>query len=275
MGTDLVDLIWAIGLGIVQGITEFAPVSSSAHLLLLPELLGVENELLRSLDFSIALHLGTAVAISAAMAPAWWNLLLGAARGDPSGGTFARPRAVLAAIVLASAVTGGVGIAVEDLAESAFRAPLLSAIALIAGALLMYLADRSPGSPDRSRFARLALAGSAQVLALVPGVSRSGAIFSAARYLGLDRRSAIDFAFLLMAPVVVGAAIYRLPSLATGPGLGEGDLPLYAAGVISAGLSGFLVARHLPDLIARSGVAGFCAYRVVLGSLVLVRLAIG
>lgn len=267
-------MLWAIGLGVVQGITEFVPVSSSAHLLLIPDLLGVESRVLRSLDFSVALHLGTALAISAAMGPAWWRLLTAAARPAAGGGRRRGARAMLAAIVLASALTGIAGILVEDLAESAFREPALVATVLVVGGLLMYLADRAPGSPDRSRFLSLALAGSAQVLALVPGVSRSGAIFTVARYLGLDRRSAIDFAFLLMAPVVIGAAIYRLPGLIDSPDLGSQDLTLFAAGIFSAAGSGYLVARALPGLIARSGVAGFCIYRVLLGAVVLARLAI-
>ena len=274
MGVDLADYLWAIGLGIVQGITEFVPVSSSAHLLLLPDLLGVENPLLRSLDFAVALHVGTALAISAAMAPAWWRLLRAAARPETTPGDRPGPRAMLTAIVLASALTGVAGIMVEDLAESVFRNPALAASVLIAGGLLMYLADRSPGSPGRARFLNLALAGSAQILALVPGVSRSGAIFTVARYLGLDRRSAIDFAFLLMAPVVIGAAVYRLPGLVGSPEFGGGDLALYAAGTISAGIVGYLVARTLPGLVARSGVAGFCVYRVLLGGAVLLRLLI-
>ena len=274
MGVDPADLLWAVGLGLVQGITEFVPVSSSAHLLLIPELLGTDNKVLQSLDFSVALHLGTAVAISAAMAPAWWRLVSSAVGSENGGGNRPRARAMLAAIVLASAFTGVAGILLEDLAESTFREPALIATVLLVGGLLMYLADRSPGSPGRSDFRNLILAGSAQVLALVPGVSRSAAIFTVARYLGLDRRSAIEFAFLLMAPVVIGAAIYRLPGLIESPGIGGEDLALYAVGILSAAGSGYLVARALPGLVARSGVAGFCAYRVLLGAVVLVRLAV-
>ena len=274
MGVDPADLLWAVGLGLVQGITEFVPVSSSAHLLLIPELLGADNKVLQSLDFSVALHFGTAVAISAAMAPAWWRLVSSAVGSENGGGNRPRARAMLAAIVLASAFTGVAGILLEDLAESTFREPALVATVLLVGGLLMYLADRSPGSPGRSDFRNLILAGSAQVLALVPGVSRSGAIFTVARYLGLDRRSAIEFAFLLMAPVVIGAAIYRLPGLIESPGIGGEDLALYAVGILSAAGSGYLVARALPGLVARSGVAGFCAYRVLLGAVVLVRLAV-
>jgi undecaprenyl-diphosphatase len=271
---DPADLLWAIALGVIQGITEFVPVSSSAHLLLIPELLGAENKVLRSLDFSVALHLGTAVAISAAMAPAWWRLVRAAVRSEDHGGKRLRARAMLAAIVLASVFTGIAGILLEDLAESAFREPALVATVLVVGGVLMYLVDRTPGTSDRSRFRNLVLAGSAQILALVPGVSRSGAIFSVARYLGLDRRSAIEFAFLLMAPVVIGAAIYRLPGLIGSPGIGGDDLALYAVGILSAAGSGYLVARALPGLVARSGVAGFCVYRVLLGLVVLVRLAV-
>ncbi len=274
MGVDTADLLWAVGLGLVQGITEFVPVSSSAHLLLIPEFLGADNEVLRSLDFSVALHLGTALAISAAMAPGWWRLLRAAARPQYDHGNRRRARAMLAAIVLASAFTGIAGILLEELAESTFREPALVATVLVVGGLLMYLADRSPASPGRARFRNLVLAGSAQVLALVPGVSRSGAIFTVARYLGLDRRSAIDYAFLLMAPVVIGAAIYRLPGLVDSGGIGGDDLALYAIGILSAAGSGYLVARALPGLVARSGVAGFCAYRVLLGAVVLVRLAL-
>ncbi len=274
MGAESADLFWAVGLGVVQGVTEFVPVSSSAHLLLLPELLGAENRVLHSLDFSVALHLGTALAISAAMAPAWCRLLRAAARPREESDKRPGARAMLAAIVLASAVTGIVGVLVEDLAESAFREPALVAAVLIVGGLLMYLADRTPASPDRSGFRNLVLAGTAQVLALVPGVSRSGAIFSVARFLGMDRRGAIEFAFLLMAPIVVGAAIYRLPGLLESPEFGGADLSLYAVGILSAAGSGYLVARALPGLIARSGVAGFCLYRVLLGAAVLVRLAI-
>ena len=274
MGVDPAELMWAIGLGIVQGITEFVPVSSSAHLLLIPDLFGAENRVLRSLDFSVALHLGTALAISAAMAPAWWRLIRSAARPESGRGKRPGARAMLAAIVVASVVTGIAGILVEDLAESAFREPALVASVLVVGGLLMFLADRLPDGPDRSRFLSLVLAGTAQVLALVPGVSRSGAIFTAARCLGMDRRNAIDFAFLLMAPVVIGAAAYRLPALIGSPDFGEADVALYAVGILSAAGSGYLVARALPGFIARSGVAAFCIYRVLLGAVVLFRLAV-
>ena len=273
MDVEVADLLWAIALGLVQGVTEFVPVSSSAHLLLLPHLLGAENPLLTSLDFAVALHLGTAIAISAAMAPAWLGLVRAAARPPPRTPGGPQPRNILAAIVVASVVTGIVGVLAEDLTESVLRDPALAAAALLIGALLMFLADRRAGNPNRGRFWSLTLAGSTQVLAPMPGVSRSGAIFSAARYFGLDRRRAIDFAFLMMAPVVLGAAAYRLPDLAFGQELGAVDWLLFGAGVLSATVSGYVVARALPDLVARFGVASFCLYRVLLGGLVLTRLA--
>ncbi len=273
MGVDLADLLWAVGLGLIQGITEFVPVSSSAHLLLIPHLFGVENQLLSSLDFAVALHLGTAIAISAAMAPAWLSLIRAALRPASDPVERSRPRAMLAAIIIASVITASVGILVEDLAESVLRNPALAAAALVVGAVLMFLADRRAGDSDRGRFWTLALAGSAQLLALLPGVSRSGAVFSAARYLGLDRRGAINFTFLLMAPIVLGAAAYRLPDLVGNQDLGGIDWALFGAGVLSATVSGFVVARALPDIVARFGVASFCFYRVLVGGLVLARLA--
>ena len=272
MGVDSADLLWAVGLGLIQGITEFVPVSSSAHLLLVPHLFGVENELLHSLDFAVALHLGTAIAISAAMAPAWWNLMRAARNPNPEQGPWGQPRTVLAAIAAASVLTGLVGIALADLAETAFREPVLAAGALVVGALLMFAADRRGGRARHDRFWKLGLAGSVQVLALLPGVSRSGAIFAAARFIGLDRRQAIDFAFLLMAPVVIGAAAYRLPDLILGQGLSSVDWLLFGVGVLSATASGFVVARLLPQLVGRYGVAGFCVYRVLLGVVVLAQL---
>ncbi len=269
MNIDSADLIWAIVLGLIQGATEFMPVSSSAHLLLVPRLFGVSNQLLNSLTFALALHLGTAIAIAAAIAPAWISLLRAAA--GPASASRHSDRRRLAAVVLATAFTGVAGILLEQAAETVLRSAAVAGSALIIGAVFMYLADRWAGSERPTTFWRLALSGCAQAIALVPGVSRSGAIFTFARWLGLDRRAAIEYAFLLMAPIVIGAAVYRLPDLLA-QNLGGDGWILLAAGVASATGSGFLVAKWLPGFVAKHGVGGFCAYRIVIGLIVLTNL---
>ncbi len=276
MPTDGTDLIWAVLLGLIQGITEFVPVSSSAHLLLLPQVFGVEHKLLNSLDYSIALHLGTAIAITAAMAPAWIRLLR-SGLGPEVGRSKTRrgDRKVIAAIAVATLVTGGAGVILSEAAGGVLRNPALAGGALLVGGILLFLADRSKRGGANLNFWRLAITGSAQILALIPGVSRSGAIYAVGRYLGMGRAAAIEFAFLLMAPTVVGAALYRLPTLITGDELGGDGIGLLAAGVITATGSGFLVARQLPRYIAGRGVGAFCLYRIVLGAIVMAWLLAG
>ncbi len=259
----------AVVYGIVQGLGEFLPISSSAHLILLPWVLGWKDP---GLTFDVALHLGTLVALVAY----FWRDLLRLARAlaasvierkvgdDPE-------RRLAWGIALASVPGAVAGLLLEEYAESALRAPALIAGTLIGMALLLHAADRF--CPRRKRLGELTLGdtfliGVAQALALVPGVSRSGATISAARALGATRDAAARFSFLLSAPIVVGAGLLKTREMI----VGRLDAT-FLAGVLTSAVVGYLAIRYLLVYVRTRDYAVFVYYRVALGLAVLALLA--
>jgi undecaprenyl-diphosphatase len=245
-------------LGLIQGATEFLPVSSSAHLALAPRLLGFADP---GLTFDLALHLGTLVAVLLHYRAAWTRLLLGAAR-DPRGAEGRR----LAFVALATVPAVVAGLLVGELAETTFRQPRWVAACLIVFAGVMLLADRRPGTREwRGEAWTAALAiGAAQALALMPGVSRSGATICAGMLWGLSREDAAELSFLMSAPITAGAIALKLG------GLSAADLTgpfLWAVAV--SGLSGAAAIGVLLRWLPRHGLAPYAWYRVALGALTL------
>ncbi len=259
----------AVVYGIVQGLGEFLPISSSAHLVLLPWLLGWKDP---GLAFDVALHLGTLVALVAffwrdllRLARAWLASVVERKVGDDP------ERRLAWGIALASVPGAAAGLLLEDYAETTLRAPALIAGTLIGMGLLLHAADRF--CPKRKRLGELTvpntfLIGVAQALALVPGVSRSGATISAARALGATRDAAARFSFLLSAPIVVGAGLLKTPGMIAG-GLDTALL----AGVVTSAVVGYLAIRYLLAYVQTRDYGVFVYYRVALGLAVLALLA--
>lgn len=264
-------LLEAIILGIVQGLTEFLPVSSSAHLILFPWFFGWNGTLVDSHTFDVALHAGTAVAV---LGYFWkdWIRLSGAffASIGNRNPTDADQRMVWY-IILGCVPAGLVGVTFEDFIEQNFRNPLLIVLTLaIFGGLMMYAEKkgRQADGLDKMTLQTALAVGVSQALALIPGVSRSGITITAGLLLGLDRASAARFSFLLATPVVVGAAVLKLRHLFHGDVPQNEWVPILVGTVVSA-LVGYLCIKYLLRYLASHTLNVFAWYRFALAAVVL------
>jgi len=258
------NIVQAIILGIVQGATEFIPISSSAHLVLVPWLLGWQNP---GLAFDTVLHLGTLLAVLIVLWPdlvslavAWWHSIV--------LHNFKAPRARLAWwIILGTIPAVLMGLLWEEQFETLFHSPLhVSALLLITGLWLM-LADRL-GHQDRQAenmsWWQALLIGVAQGCAIAPGISRSGATIGASLLLGLRRDIAARFSFLLATPIIAGAGLLQVKRLLGTPNLDTSFLPL-ALGFAAAFLSGYICIRFLLAYLKRHSLTVFAVYCWVVG----------
>jgi undecaprenyl-diphosphatase len=256
----------AVSLGIVQGLGEFLPISSSAHLILTPWFMGWPDP---GLTFDVALHVGTLVAVVAY----FWRDLLRLALAAPRPRT---PDGRLFWLLLVGAIPGGIaGVLLDDMAEQAFRSPLLIAGTLSTMGLVLLAADRL-GATERDMhdigIADALLIGAAQALAIVPGVSRSGITIAVARARGLDRAAAARFSFLLGTPLIAGAALFKLRHLIGVPGALSGP---FLAGVLAAAVVGALSIAFVLRYLQRASLNLFVVYRLLLAALVVAVIILG
>jgi undecaprenyl-diphosphatase len=267
-------LIQAIVMGLVQGLTEFLPVSSSGHLIIVPALLGWDDPFIGSLAFSVMLHLGTLVALLLFFRADWFRLVpawFASIRDRSIGGDPDRRLAWLLALSTVPAVIAG--LALNDLIENVFREARLVAITLVVGAAILWLAERA-GTRNRG-IGELSAAGAlgigvAQALALVPGISRSGISISAGLFAGLDRESAARFSFLMATPITAGAGLYEVRKLITGEAGVEVNLVPLVVGMIAALLAGLAAIAILLRFLRTHPTTVFIAYRLVLAAVVVV-----
>ncbi len=255
-------------LGILQGATEFLPVSSSGHLVIVPYLLGWTAS---SLVVDTVLHLGTLVAILIyfrrdllALGEAWWQSV--------RSRSVASPEARLAwLIVLASVPAALIGFLLEDWFASLFARPRAAALFLLGTAALLllseYLARRSRCLESMSWRDALFI-GLAQSLAIAPGLSRSGSTIAAGLILGYRRADAARFSFLLAVPIILGSGLYQLLQLADGGDLGV-SLGGLALGFLAAGLTGYGAIAGLLALVKRQSLWPFALYCATLGLVIL------
>jgi undecaprenyl-diphosphatase len=252
-------------LGILQGLGEFLPISSSAHLILVPWLLGWPEH---SLAFDVALHVGTLVAVLVFFAADWIRLFRGAIEGALRGNPFANPEGRLLGLLVLATIPGGIaGLLLEKWADTALRAPVLVATALAAMGLLLLVADRAAtgGSPLSSMSVSDALLiGISQAFAVIPGVSRSGITISAALFLRYPREEAARFSFLLSTPIILGAAAVKVPHL-----LRSGDPSGVLLGVVASAVVGLLAIGFLLSYVRTRTYVPFAVYRFLLAALVL------
>jgi undecaprenyl-diphosphatase len=264
----------ALVLGIVQGLTEFLPISSSGHLILVPYLLGWTDPFIKSLAFSVMLHMGTLVALLAYFWRDWARLVpagLSALAGRSLAGDPDRRLAWLIAATLPPAVLFGV--VLGDFFAEQVRRPLLVALMLVIGAAILWLADRLGRKTDgieRLGFPGAFGIGCAQALALVPGISRSGISISAGLGLGLSREEATRFSFLMATPVVAGAGIFELRKMLTGEVAGDVNVAVVGIGFAAAAVSGLAAIHVLLRFVRAHSMAAFVVYRLLLAALVLV-----
>ena len=266
--------VQAIVMGLVQGLTEFLPISSSGHLIIVPALLGWDDPFIDSLAFSVMLHLATLLALLlyfrtdwVRLIPAWFASLRDRSIGsDPD-----RKVAWLLALSTIPAVIAG--LLLNDLIEGAFRSLGLVAVTLVIGAAILWLAERV-GSRTR-HMSELGAAGAigigaAQALALVPGISRSGISISAGLFAGLDRESAARFSFLMATPITAGAGIFELRKVISGEAGVDVALAPLLAGMAAALVAGLLAISLLLRFLRTNPTTVFVVYRILLAAVVVV-----
>jgi undecaprenyl-diphosphatase len=272
-------LVQAVVIGAIQGLTEFLPVSSSAHLIVLPQLLGWDDPFLNSATFDVMLHAGTLLALLVyfwrdvirLLRAAWSALRERTLAGDPD-----RKLAMLLLISIVPAAL--LGVAFESFFDTYFRDNLLLIpLIMLVGALFLWVADRyGRGTRDleAGRVQDAVVIGGAQALALFPGTSRSGVTIATGLLLGLTREAAARFAFLMGIPIIAGATLWKLRSLASA-GITGDDVITMLAGMTSAAVFGLIAIGFLLRYLRTNGLGVFVAYRVgfaiVVGALLLAR----
>lgn len=270
MGGDQISAaLIALLLGLVQGATEFLPISSSAHLYAIPYLFGVSDPLLSSLAFGAVIHLGTLAAVLVALRSDVARLTRVALRTISSAGRRrgeAADERLILAIVVGTVPAVLLGVYAGDLLEGAVRTPLVVAGAVTAGALLLWFAERI-GSRERPLQSVGVIdglmIGLAQALALIPGISRSGATISGGLLLGFRREAAARFGFLLGIPAIAGAGTIELRRLLESSEDLAARAPLLGIGVVSAFFSGLIAIKLLFRILDGGSLRIFVAYRLV------------
>jgi len=267
-------LVQVIVLAVLQGITEFLPISSSAHLALTPWLFGWKDQ---GLEFDIALHFGTLFSVLIYFFRDWVRIIANgvgmgnvAALGNDS--TLDRNPKLLWYLVAATIPAGVAGLLFKDTVESTLRSPFVMATMLIVVGLVMWAAER--WAKHERTISEMSLAdcvfiGCAQALALVPGTSRSGITMTAGLFRNLDRSTAARFSFLLSTPIVAAAALKGLVDLRKHGALTAEMAPSIAIGIVVTAITGCIVIAVLLKFLRTNSVVPFVIYRIAFGLLVL------
>jgi len=255
----------AFVLGTLQGLAEFLPISSSAHLALTPWVFGWRSG---GLAFDVALHIGTLVAVLWYFNQEWKNLVVAFFNLVKTRRAATEEERRVIYLVIATIPGAIAGLLIEDAAESTFRNPLIIAPALMLMGVVLWLVDRV-AARDRSlasmRWTDALLIGIGQMFALLPGVSRSGSTITAGRMLRFSRESAAVLSFLKIAPQTNAATLLKVPDAVRESGV---SAPL-VVGVVTSAVSGWLAITVLLKLVARRGYGIFAVYRVLLGAAIL------
>ena len=264
--------IGVIILAIIQGIEEFLPISSSAHLIIFRDLFGlgassVTGDL--ALAFDIALHFGTLLAIAVYFFKDFWNMIL----SGLTKGTKEKEGRIFWYIVAATIPAAIVGVLFEDVIEEAIRSNfILIGVALIVMGIIIYIVDKyskQEKNLDKMTFKDAILIGCSQVFALIPGFSRSGTTIATARGLKLEREDSAKFSFYLSAPVVLGAVVLSVFDSTTMAAIAS-NLSIFVVGVGVAFISGLLCIEFLLRYIKKNDFILFMWYRVILGMVVII-----
>ncbi len=264
---DLTTILQAILLGIVEGLTEFIPVSSTGHLILLIDILGFQGP--PGKVFEIVIQLGAILAVCYA----YREKLLHVAFTLPHNQNSQRFVGLLLLAFLPAAIIGALA---HDIIKNVLFNPTVVSVSLVVGGILIILIERRPIKPKHTtieRFSpRLALTiGLCQTLAMIPGVSRSGATIMGALLLGVERKAATEFSFFLAIPTMFGATVYDI--YANYHHLSIDSVAIIAVGFISAFIAGLLVVQNVLRFIATHGFTPFGWYRIAIGSLMLLLLS--
>ena len=258
----------AVILGIVQGIAEFLPISSSAHLILIPYLLGWKES---SLAFDVALHFGTMMAVLVVYFKDWWDLFIGAVK-DVKNKEKSTNGKMFWYLVVATIPAALAGLLLDDVIENVVRNNIwVIAIALDVMGVLLYLGDKwaKKHYKKETKFEDISLkqsflVGVSQAFAVIPGFSRSGTTILAGRLMGISKEAITKFTFLLSVPVICGATILKVGDLVFTKEIIIGIVSSFAMGIISIKL--------LLNYIKKHDFSVFAFYRVILSIIVLVKL---
>jgi undecaprenyl-diphosphatase len=247
-------MLEAIVLGIVQGFTEFLPVSSTAHLILFPWFFNWSGEV-NTLTFDIALHAGTLLALLLCFWRDWMDLIL-------------RKQRIFLLIVVASIPAGIAGFFLNDLAEHTLRSPLLISVMLVVVGFVMLITDKAYKyrNIQNTNMGDAITIGIAQAIAIIPGVSRSGITISAGLFRGFEREAAARFSFLLSTPIIAGATVLHFRKAIN---QGSHDLQLFAVGLITSFVTGFIAIKFLLHFLRRHPLDLFVYYRFILAVVII------
>ncbi len=259
------NILQAIVLGILQGATEFIPVSSSGHLVLVPWLLGWGPP---GLAFTVVVHLGTVVGVLAYFWREWWGMLKGVATWVSRRETTPALRLLLL-LILGSIPAAVLGVLFKDFFEQLFETPLVAAIMLLVTAAVLVIGERvGRQQRDMASMTRVdsLVIGLAQALSIIPGLSRSGSTITGGRLRHLRREDAARFSFLLSTPVIVGAGLFQVLDLLDA-GLSDAAVVALVAGFVSAMFSSYLVIRWLLAFLRSRPITIFAIYCAIAGLL--------
>jgi undecaprenyl-diphosphatase len=251
-------LLEAIILGIIQGLTEYFPVSSTAHLILFTWFFDIGG-IVDTLSFDVALHLGTLIAVIIYFRRDWIDM-------------FSSNRKLFYLLVLATLPAGLAGFLLNDIVESTMRNPLIIAMALIGVSFIMLASERfrKTRDIDRLTYTDAVFIGLAQVLALIPGVSRSGITISAGLFRNLKRETATRFSFLLSTPIIAGATTLHMFKIFRSES--DYNITIILAGILSSGIAGFFAIRFLMNFFRKHSLNTFIYYRILLGIVIVISL---
>lgn len=253
-------------LGVVQGLTELLPISSSAHLNIIPWMFGWVNQpgfIEAFKGFDVALHFGTLLAIALFFFKDWLELIKGGfdqvikKKKTPEGKMFWY-------IVLATIPGGIIGFILDKFVGDALTKPIIIAIALIVMGIVLYLVDKNAKnktSYENMTLKQTFIIGLSQALAFIPGVSRSGITMTTARAMGVKRESAAKYSFMLSAPIVLAATVFKAKDFVL-------NLPFFI-GVIASFIVGIFVIKFLLNYLKKGSFKGFAIYRVIFGLLII------
>ena len=245
-------------LGGIQGLTEFLPVSSSAHLVLFPWFFGWNDP---GLSFDVALHLGSLVALLIYYGREWITMALSLVRADTGS------RHLLILLIVASIPGAAIGLLLEKEAETVFRSPILIAGTLALMGIVLWWGDlrgRNTRTIDRLSLVDAVLIGLSQALAIIPGVSRSGATITTARLLGVERQDAANFSFLMATPIIAGAGLHEMPKIVHG-----GIDAVVIVGFVSSAVFSLIAIAGLVQFVRTRTYKIFAWYRIAIAIVVI------
>ncbi|MCJ8149081.1 undecaprenyl-diphosphate phosphatase [Shinella sedimenti] len=261
-------IVSALILGLIEGLTEFIPVSSTAHILLAGHFLGFKSP---GNTFAVLIQLGAILAILSVYAAKLWKVAV-ALPSSPEARRF------VISVLVAFLPAVVIGMVAHDFIKTVlFETPMLICVVLIVGGIILYVIDRMPLQPrytDAMKYPpSLAFKiGLCQCLAMIPGTSRSGATIAGALLMGTDKRSAAEFSFFLAMPTMLGA--FTLDLYKNRDALSSDDILIIGVGFIAAFFAGLFVVRSLLDFVSRRGFTIFAIWRIIVGTLGLIALLI-